>query len=76
MMGDYVEVMWDKLKPHKVGDEYVVMALSSLETKEYEVKSDKEGINCYCECPAFRWGKGSPCKHVRALMRWIQERGE
>jgi hypothetical protein len=40
--------------------------------KEFEVITDEDGSDCSCECEAFRWGHGKPCKHVKMVMNKLR----
>jgi hypothetical protein len=31
---------------------------------EYEIRQGKDGV-VYCTCPAWRFGHGEPCKHMK-----------
>ncbi len=35
--------------------------------KFYEVRIGKDG-KPYCTCPAWRFGRGKPCKHMLAVL--------
>jgi len=35
--------------------------------KRYQIYSDRSSKSWRCTCPAFRFGKGRPCKHLKAF---------
>lgn len=63
-----------EIKDLKDGRFYAVVPSQSRAGKTFEVITDKDGVECSCECEAFRWSHGRPCKHIKALMIKIKEK--
>lgn len=57
-----------EIKELKDGRFFAVVPSQSRTGKTFEVITDRDGVECSCECEAFRWSHGRPCKHIKALM--------
>lgn len=37
--------------------------------ERYQVAYDEKTCRCTCNCPAFRFGRGKPCKHIERFAK-------